>query len=336
MKALLLNPKQVEHMEKSASQIKAVIVYLVRSRARDIADLKRSLSLLDANFNDQFDYPVFIFHEDFNKRLMEDIRKATRSNVKFEKVEFEIPDFLNKMEIPEFVYVDEFEFPIGYRHMCRFFSGLIFQHSALKDYDWYWRLDTDSFLLDKVNYDVFQFMQEHNYMYGYIQILKDEPDAVKGLWDITKKYIEDNNIEPTFLHKFTPNGSWDRSYYYTNFEISNLNFWRSDEFMNYFNYLDMSGGIYKHRWGDHVIHLLAIAMFMPEDKVYRFSDISYQHKEFINNYIIDTGMFTTLRNMKLRIMAPIWKMSNTLKRRSKLFRKLIKLLSDNLLVLSSK
>lgn len=257
---------------------------------------------------------------------MDAMRKATNSSLQFEKIGFELPYFLNLDEIPEFVYIDGFQFPIGYRHMCRFMSSLLFQHPSLKNYSYVWRLDTDSFILDGINYDVFRFMKDNHYLYGYITIQKDLPAAVEGLWDITKKYIEENNIAPTFLHKFTHDGVWDRSYYYTNFEISSLDFWRSDEFLDYFNYLDRSGGIYKHRWGDHVIHLLAVSMFMPEDKVHEFSDIPYQHQGFINNYTIDVNMFTRLKDMKQRIMAPIWKLSNTLKRKSKLFRKLIKLL----------
>lgn len=305
--------------------VKAVITYLSRSRPKDVSDLKRSLSLLDVNFNDRFSYPVIVFHEDFNESLMGKIRKATRSNLQFEKIKFEIPDFLNKEEIPEYIYVDGFEFPMGYRHMCRFMSSLIFQHPALKDYDYLWRLDTDSFLLDKIDYDVFRFMEEHNYTYGYIHIIKDEPEAVRGLWETTKKYIEDNSIKPTFLHKFTQNGIWDRSYYYTNFEISKIDFWRSDEFMNYFNYLDKAGGIYKYRWGDHVIHLLAISMFVPESQVHKFSDIAYQHQGFINNYSIDSDKFNLMSKLKQNFITSFLKVSGSFKRRSKLYRKFIKL-----------
>ncbi|VVB92993.1 Glycolipid 2-alpha-mannosyltransferase [uncultured archaeon] len=310
---------------KDEKSVKAAIVYLARSKSGDIANLKRSLSLLDVNFNDKFKYPVIIFHEDINENLMKKIREATRSKVQFEKVIFEIPDFLNKEEIPELVYVDGDCFSMGYRHMCRFFSGIIFHHPALEDYDYYWRLDTDSFLLDNINYDVFQFMQERDLEYGYIDIFKDEP-ASKGLWDTTKKYIEDNNIKPEFLHKFTSNGVWDRSYYYTNFEIAKLDFWRSDEFMNYFEYLDRSGGIYKYRWGDHVIHLLAISIFVPENKVHRFSDIAYQHQGFINNYSMDPDNFRRLRNLKGIIMNHFVKASTSLKRKSGLYRKFIKLI----------
>lgn len=260
-------------------QIKAAIIYLSGSTPQDIADLKLSLSHLDINFNNQFKYPVIIFHEDFGESRMQEIQKATHSNLQFEKVEFKIPDFVDRTEIPE-SYPPPFT--MGWRHMCRFFAGIVSHHPSLKGYDWYWRLDTDSFLLGKINYDVFRFMQEHNYKYGYIAILTDPPEVVSGLWDFTKKYIEENKIQPTFLNKFTPNGIWNRQYYYTNFEITRLDFWRSEKFMKYFNYLDRTGGIYKYRWGDHVMHTLAISTFIPEKQVHKFSDIAYKHQGFVN------------------------------------------------------
>ncbi|NJD76986.1 MAG: hypothetical protein FIB08_07815 [Candidatus Methanoperedens sp.] len=304
--------------------VKAAIVYLARSRPGDIAELKRSLSLLDVNFNDKFNYPVVIFHEDINEKLMGKIRESTRSQIQFEKVSFKIPDFLNKEEVPELIYLDGDCFSMGYRHMCRFFSGIIFHHPALKDYDYYWRLDTDSFLLDKIDYDVFQFMHERNFKYGYIGIFKDEPGVTRDLWDTTKKYIEDNNLKPQFLQKFMSDGIWDRSYYYTNFEISRLDFWRSEEFMNYFEYLDRAGGIYKYRWGDAVIHLLAVSIFLPESNVHRFSDIAYQHQGFFNNYSPSPDIFSRLKNLKEIIKKPVVRTSNSLKRKSGLYRRFIK------------
>lgn len=311
--------------EYSQSPIKAAIVYLVRSRSKDINELKRSLSLLDINFNDKFNYPVIIFHEDFNNNLMEDIQKSTHSKLKFEKVEFEIPNILRNETIPEFIYVNGFEFSIGYRHMCRFFSGLIYQNPALKDYDYYWRLDTDSFLLDKIDYDIFRFMQENNYVYGYTNTGCDHPDAVSGLWDATEKYIEENNIQPTFLHKYIQNGIWDRTGFGTNFEISKLDFWRSDEYMNFFKYLDKEGGTYKYRWGDNVIHLLAISMFIPENQVHKFSNIAYKHQDFINPNSIDLESISKLANIKLKTVTIILKLSTALKRKSKLYKKCMEL-----------
>ena len=78
-------------------------------------------------------------------------------------------------------------------------------------------------------------------------------------------------------------GTWDCSMCYTNFEISKLNFWRSNEYMKYFNFIDQNGGIYYNRWGDNVIHLLGISMLVDENKVYCFKDIDYSHGYFRPN-----------------------------------------------------
>lgn len=306
--------------------VNAAIIYLARSRRTDISSLKHSLSVLDLNFNNQFNYPIIIFHEDFNESLMDEIQKCTQSKLKFERVKFEIPDFLKKEKIPEFIYVEGFEFSIGYRHMCRFFSGLIYQNPVLKDYDYYWRLDTDSFLLGKIDYDIFRFMQENGYLYGYLNAGMDRPAVVNGIWDVTKKYIEINNIQPTFLKKFTHGGIWDMTVFGTNFEISRLDFWRSSDFKDYFDYLDKDGGIYKYRWGDACIHFLAVSMFIPENQIHKFSDIAYQHQSFINNCRINQISSSKLLIIKSKVMTYILKFSNFLKRKFIIYRRFIELL----------
>lgn len=261
---------------------KAVILYLARTSPKDIADLKESLRLLYVNFNQRFNYPVIIFHEDFSDGLMAEIRENAKSSIGFEKIRFSMPDFLNEKEILE--YFGPARHNIGYRHMCRFFGGLIFQHPALKGYDWYWRLDTDSFLMGKVNYDPFRYMQKKGYVYGYRIIIHESQEVIIGLWGAVKKYIQQNDIRPEFLHKFLKNGEYDRRMYYTNFEISSLNFWRSDEYVRFFDYLDRTGGIYKYRWGDAPIHTFAVSMFLPKRKTHCFQDISYKHQSSLKRF----------------------------------------------------
>jgi|SRR3989344_770047 len=257
---------------------KAVITYLAGVTPGDVVDLKVSLSLLHKNFNSTFGYPVVIFHENFSEEIIEEIRSIAGSELQFEKVAFQIPDFLKKETIPERYY----GFSIGYRHMCRFFSSDFFYHPALKEYEWYLRLDTDSFLIDTVGYDMFAFMAEHEYWYGYNYMLKDRPEVVVGFWDLTDKYVQNSNIKPYFLNKFVKNGAWDNTCYYANFEISNFNFWRSENVRSYMDFIDKSGGIYNYRWGDTIIKSLAIYLFMPEKKVHNFKDIPYAHQHFVN------------------------------------------------------
>ena len=256
---------------------KSVIVYLARSSEEDVRDLCRSLTLLKKNFLRRFPYPVVVFVEtSFRETWKKELREGSKVNCRFETIEFCLPDFLDSAAIPEYVLQPKFK--IGYRHMCRFFSGKIYDEPSLQGYKWYWRLDTDSFLLGKVKYDVFQLMEQKGCVYGYSAMSRDEPLVSAGLWELTKDYIEKRGIQPTFVYDYVPNGVWDRSYYYTNFEISSFEFWRSKPARDYFNHVDRSGGIYQHRWGDTLIHTMTVGMFLPKAQTHRFTDIYYDHQ----------------------------------------------------------
>lgn len=252
---------------------KAAVIYLAGSRENDVANLVKSLTLLNEHFARKYKYPVVVFHEDYSADVAAELGALVDADVSFQQVSFQLPEFLAESQIPT-TYMGV---PLSYRHMCRFFGGTVYSHPALECYDWYWRLDTDSFLLGEVRYDPFEFMRKNNLAYGYIHEGRDNPEMVKGLWRAARAYIKANRVRPTFLRKHVTLGRWDRSYYYTNFEISSFELWRSKQFQDFFAYLGRTGGIYKYRWGDAPIHHLAVSMFLPEARVHRFTDIPYQH-----------------------------------------------------------
>ena len=260
--------------------MKAAIVYLVRFSERDIQDFEKSLKQLKEFFLDEFDYPVLAFHEaDLDDATKRKIIRETGVNVQFELIKFEVPKFLSHLDIPE--RLPPSGATMGYRHMCRFFSGMIFRQPVICKYDWFWRLDTDSFLLEKINYDVFKFMDDNNFEYGYNRICRDQPLVVVGLGEAAKKYLKDNNITPNFLHKFEREGVWDRFTYFTNFAIAKVSFWRRKDVDAFFNFIDRNGWIYTRRWGDAPLHLIAISTFMKENKTHCFNDIAYKHQHFV-------------------------------------------------------
>ena len=79
----------------------------------------------------------------------------------------------------------------GYRHMCRFFSGPLFNHPALRAYEYVWRLDSDSFILGKPIEDPVQEMADKNATYGWIHAYRDEQMFVAGLWDVTVAFLNE-------------------------------------------------------------------------------------------------------------------------------------------------
>lgn len=259
----------------------ATIVYMTRKN--DLWLLNHSIYFLYLNFNRQANYPVTIFHDDLTlhdiSNLLSNLNNALgfMPNIKFERLSFTLPADVSAD--PSLYSPPLTQFRMGYRHMCRFYGGQIFLHPALKKYKWYMRLDSDSFVLSKVFRDPFTVMRENNYQYAYMESLQYDLDwACVGLWEATKKFM-DANKSRVINSEF----DWKLELYNTNFEIVDMDFFRSQNYQDYFEYLNQTNNIFYRRWGDHCIRYLGIKMFMEPKAVWALTDFCYQHGGDINN-----------------------------------------------------
>ena len=88
-----------------------------------------------------------------------------------------------------------FGYGMGYRHMCRFFTGPpLADHVALDGFDWLLRIDTDSFLLGPLTADPIAALADGNRKYGWVGAFKDEKYYVTGLWPLTMKWMAANRL----------------------------------------------------------------------------------------------------------------------------------------------
>ena len=71
-----------------------------------------------------------------------------------------------------------------------------------------------------------------------------------------------------------PNQVW------SNFELADLDFYRSPPYTTFFNFLDRTGNFYYERWGDAPIHSIAAALFLPSSQIHFFEEIGYRHEPF--------------------------------------------------------
>lgn len=234
--------------------------------------LKKSLQSLETHFNQQFTYPLILFHEkEFREHRKSVIDMLNSSDVFFQEVTFQTPSFIQsplKKNIPCMS-------SIGYRHMCRFQAKLVYDQPILEGLDYYWRLDDDSSLVGEVKYDLFEYMRDHHIDYGYSWIHLDSHTCTQGLWEATNRYVANHAIKYHFYDQWPP-----PRIYYNNFEISSLQVWRSDEYKQYIDYIDKQGGIYYHRWGDAPIKGIAVSLFVPKERTHHFKDVPYAHGSY--------------------------------------------------------
>jgi alpha 1,2-mannosyltransferase len=299
------------------------IVYLAQNTHTDPlwgrrsrrAMLEKSLDLLFKNYNDKFRHPVIIFHEgDFKPKDQEEVIKG-RDLIQFREIHFEIPSFLRKDEIPEKwsgIYT------MGYRHMMRFYAIMIYDTLDELGYDYFMRLDDDSFIHSPIEYNLFEFMEKNGYEYGYRVDTHEDKCYLLGFSETILGYVKSKQIKPTFLYQhlelpsiksilknyiksaleklypdkqytFEQISEYDRWGYYDNFYITKISFWKRPEVQSFLHYLDRVGGGYKYRWGDHLQQSAAIQIFMPKDKLHKFTDWTYEHATFDRNGILGTG-----------------------------------------------
>jgi len=260
---------------------KSAIIYM--TRMQDLWLLRHSLKFLFLNFKKASQYKVIIFHDDLTQQAVNSLAVALQQdlgyvpNLEFVQLQFQSPTTLSTD--PSLYDPPLTQFRLGYRHMCRFFGGLVFNHSALSQYKYCWRLDSDSFILSEVTVDPFEYMESIDAKYAYIDDIQyDEEYACRGLWDTTKKFMNENL---SLIRNKIDN--WNMEIFNSNFAIYNMEFFRGKAYQSYFNYIDETNNIYYRRWGDHCIGYLGLAMFADPKDIWCVKEFGYQHGSQIGN-----------------------------------------------------
>ncbi|KAI5966128.1 hypothetical protein CANMA_003374 [Candida margitis] len=282
----------------SKDKIKAAFVGLARNQ--DLQGFLESIKTIEERFNKKFKYDwVFLNEVEFSEEFKTTISNAVSGEAKFGLIPTEhwsYPDWIDQ-EKAAFVREDMRERKIiygdsaSYRHMCRFESGFFWRQDILKDYEYYWRVDPDVKLFCDIDYDVFKWMKDNGKEYSFTITLPEYKETIPTLWKSTKEFIDKNPqylAQNNMMNWVSDDGgkTYNGCHFWSNFEIASLDFWRSDAYKAYFEYLDKAGGFFYERWGDAPVHSIAAALFLPKEKIHFFEDIGYFHVPF-NNCPVD-------------------------------------------------
>ncbi|SCV03350.1 LAMI_0H07448g1_1 [Lachancea mirantina] len=284
-----------------SGDVKACFVSLVRNS--DLWSIVESIRHVEDRFNNKFKYTwVFLNDEEFSDEFKTTVSRTVSGDAKFGVIPEEhwsYPSWIDqgkaaqtRIDMKGIIYGDS----ESYRHMCRFESGFFWRHPLLDEFDWYWRVEPDIKIHCDIDYDVFKWMRDNNKVYGFTISIHEYEATIKTLWKTTKDFIK---LHPEYVHDnnmmdFVSDDkgkTYNLCHFWSNFEVANLNFWRSQPYRDYFDYLDKSGGFFYERWGDAPVHSIAAALFLPRDQIHYFPDIGYYHPPY-NNCPLDKDLWT--------------------------------------------
>jgi mannosyltransferase len=262
--------------------VNAAIIFLIEFLDRPLAQnhkemmrFNQSLWSLWNNFNQEYRYPVHIFHEwPFNSTYRDQYRAMWPKdmNVTFHEVEFKLPATFPQIDVNDPAQIDSLNmnptarraFP-GYNHMIHFFMVDIFQHPAIKDLEYFWRLDHDSRLDSKVGLDVFRYMRSRGMDYGYRVVGQEARHVARGMLDFFNDYLHNSSNNAVdgisaydeahrnclaIPQDYNARKETAPLLYYNNFEIVNVQTWQSPEIQALTKAIDDTNMIYWNRWGD--------------------------------------------------------------------------------------
>ncbi|KAK9465475.1 nucleotide-diphospho-sugar transferase [Lipomyces arxii] len=259
---------------------KASLVTLVRNR--ELQSALKSIRILKDRFNNRYRYPwTFLNDEPFTEEFINYTSGMASVKVQYgliDKAQWKMADSIRAIEQQKIIYGGS----LSYRHMCRYNSGYFYRHELLSNYDWYFS-------------DPFEYIRQNNKVYGFVMSMYEFASTIETLWGSTKSFIHNNpqclagnNSLDSFVNGAEPSkgidteifGEYNLCHFWTNFEIANLNFWRSKAYTDNFTYLDSLGLTTVWRWGDAPIHSLAAGLFLFKDQNHHFSDVGYRHSPY--------------------------------------------------------
>jgi len=252
--------------------------FLMLARNQDLEGSRKTLISLEEQFNKWAHYPiVFLNDEAWDQSFIDSVREVVSGETNFGVIGEDMWGF------PPWIDQDRarvemdaqaaggqyFGDSASYHHMCRFYSGMFYDHDLLRSYKWYWRVEPNVRFTCAITYDPFLEMARRGKRYGYVLSLWELADTVPTLFRKISDFRKVRKVESTRLwramidftafpwpfrlllrglrHRDADGNHWNLCHFFNNFEIADMDFFRSDPYRELFSYLDHDGGFYYER-----------------------------------------------------------------------------------------
>ncbi|KAJ7159641.1 glycosyltransferase family 15 protein [Mycena filopes] len=247
-------------------QRKANATFVMLARNIDVDATVQSIREMEDRFNVKYHYPYVLLNDevftDEFKRVQPDwIDEVRATNGRDQLVRENV------------IYGGS----VSYRNMCRFNSGFFFRHPLVLPYRWYWRIEPGVHFHCNLRFDPFIYMEERDKVYGFTITMYEYHKTIPTLWGHVRDFMK---LHPEYVASDNAMGfmsddggeTYNLCHFWSNFEIADMEFWRSPAYTDFFEYLESKGGFYYERWGDAPVHSIAAGIFANKDQIQLFSE----------------------------------------------------------------
>ena len=239
--------------------------------------LNRSLSTLYHNYVNDFPCDVIVFYgEDDNPDpgLLKSLQN-NRPRLHFEQLQgqwWSLPPGLTmkghkRWKLPGF--------SVGYRHMIRWYSCLVWPYLTDKGYTHVMRMDDDSYIYSVIKYNLFDYMRKHGKRYAFRQPTADSI-GVGYLNTLIDEFLEVNpNVsKPELVEDYHRQRTLG---FYNNWFIADISFFLTPPVSTFLDIVDKSHIMYTQRTNDLLIQSVMVRLFLWPNEIHWFQDFTYEH-----------------------------------------------------------
>lgn len=174
--------------------LKAAIVILVDDRPKRLQSTCDGLQALQKNLILRFRYPILLFHDQkFPLVQKQFLQNCTTAETRFIEINMSPQPLLEDDSVMPLINCSTCSW--GYLKMIHFFFVDIFLHPAVRELDFFMRLDSDSAILSPIEYDPFEFMRKNKKHYGFRQRGLTPRLVSMNMWPFVNSFLQAQKVK---------------------------------------------------------------------------------------------------------------------------------------------
>ncbi|KAG7862127.1 hypothetical protein KL939_001148 [Ogataea angusta] len=245
----------------------------------DVAQsLLRTVHSVESSFNKRHKYDwVFAYYADheMSPELRARLQKLCSGQVHFERISsphYDVPESIDQGKLHQALRQSASASPcskfLQYKLKNRFQTYGFQFLPIMRNYRYYCNVEVGSQLACDVEDDFFRHMHSNQLVYGFASAPVESRTLTKSLVPAFEQFLGLLPYNETEVLPFVYENEYTQCNFDSNFEVVDLEFFRSRDYERLFHYLDNTNGFFLERWTDYNVKTLAVALFVPASKIF--------------------------------------------------------------------